>query len=105
MAASWSDVISLIALEEGLNENGFPEIVEGEPREVFANRLEIYTNEHYQAKQSGITIQYKFEVRSVEYEGEEVVEYKGERYNVERRFEKSEFIELTLKRESDDHAI
>ena len=105
MAASWSDVISLIALEEGLNENGFPEIVEGEPREVFANRLEIYTNEHYQAKQSGITIQFKFEIRAVEYEGEEVVEYNGERYNVERRFEKSEFIELTLKRESDDHAI
>ena len=105
MAASWSDVISLIRLEEGLNENGFPATVEGEPREVFANRLEIYTNEHYQAKQSGITIQYKFEVRAVEYEGEEVVEYNGERYNVERRFEKSEFIELTLKRESDDHAI
>lgn len=105
MAASWSDVISLIGLEEGLNENGFPEIVEGEPREVFANRLEIYTNEHYQAKQSGINIQFKFEIRAVEYEGEEVVEYNGERYNVERRFEKSEFIELTLKRESDDHAI
>lgn len=103
MAAIWSDVISLIALEEGLNENGFPDIVEGEPREVFANRLEVYSNEHFQAKQSGVTIEYKFEIRSIEYNGEELVEYNGKRYDVERRFEKSEFIELTLKRKSDDH--
>ena len=104
MAAPWSDVVLLIGIEEGLNENGFPDIIESEPRQVFANRLEIYSNEHYQAKQSGVTIQYKFEVRSVDYEGEEVVEYNGERYDVERGFEKSEFIELTLKRQSDDHA-
>ena len=103
MAARWSDVISLISLEEGINDNGFPEIVEGDPRDVFANRLEIYTNEHYQAKQSGITIQYKFEVRSVEYQGEERVKYNDEKYDVERVFENSEFVELTLKRKSDDH--
>jgi SPP1 family predicted phage head-tail adaptor len=105
MAAPWSDVISLVALEEGLNENGFPDIIEGEPREVFANRLEVYTNEHYQAKQSGVTIEYKFEIRAVEYEGEELVKFNEEDYDVERRFEKNEFVELTLKRKSDDHGI
>lgn len=105
MAAPWSDVIRLIGVEEGLNENGFPDLIESEPRSVFANRLEIYTNEHYQAKQSGVTIQYKFEIRTVEYDGEEVVEYNGERCDVERVFEKSEFVELTLKRQSDDHGV
>lgn len=108
MGANWSDVLFLISVEEGTDDQGFPAIVESEPRMVYANKLSIRSNEYYMAKQSGIELTYMFEIRSVEYDGEEKVKLSSdenaESYDIERTYEKGEFIELVLRKHGDDHA-
>jgi len=103
MSAPWSDVINLVSLVEGIDEDGFPAVVEGEPRLIFANKLSVRSQEFHMAKQSGVDLSYMFEIRSIEYEGEEQIEYKGKDHTVYRTYEKGEFIELICKRKADDH--
>lgn len=38
IVANWSDVLYLIGLEKGLDDDGFEAIVPGKPRKVFANK-------------------------------------------------------------------
>lgn len=103
MAMNWSDVVDLIGLTEGTDDDGFPAVVPGKPRQVFANRKSVKSSEYYAAKQSGIELSYIFEIRSADHDGEERLKYAGDSYEVERSYEKGEFIELTCKRESDNH--
>lgn len=104
--AAWSDVLKLIPLIEGTDDSGFPGIIEGKPRQVFANKKSIRSQEFYMAKQSGIELSYMFEIRTIDYNGEERVQFgeDGIKYDVERTYEKGEFVELICKRKSDDHA-
>lgn len=103
MATAWSDVIQLVALVEGQDDQGFPDIVPGEPRQVFANKKSIGSQQYFLAKQSGVELSLMFEVRSVDYDGEERVVFEDKEHEVERTFEKGEFIELVCKRPGDDH--
>src|SRR5699024_6491760 len=102
---NWSDVVYLINDEPGLDDSGFPTHGEGEPRKVFANRQSVKSSEYYAAKQSGIQLSLIFEIRDIDYEGETKLKYKNEPYEVERSYEKGEFIELTCKKEGDTHEI
>lgn len=104
MGARWSDVIQLIGLTEGTDDDGFPAIVPSEPRKVYANKKSVRSQEFLMAKQTGIELSYMFEVRSLEYEGEEIVLYENIEYEVYRTYETGEFVELICKRKSDDHA-
>lgn len=45
-----------------------------------------------------------FEVRSTEYKGEETLKYNDDDYKVYRTYEKGEFTELIIHRDSDNHA-
>ncbi|WP_017726765.1 hypothetical protein [Halalkalibacterium ligniniphilum] len=104
MAANWSDVIHLIELTEGTDEEGFATIVPGQPKKVFTNKMSVRSQEYYMAKQSGIELSLMFEVRSIDYEGEKQLSYNSLDYIVERTYEKGEFVELVCKRRGDDHA-
>lgn len=104
MAIPWSDVITLVGLIEGVNENGFPETQTTYREGIFANKKSVRSNEFYLAKQSGINLSFMFEVRSIDYQGEEQLIYEGQEFNIERTYEKGEFIELTCSRKDDDHA-
>lgn len=103
MAMNWSDVVQLVSLESGQDDDGFPVDDIEKKRQVFANRKSVKSSEYYAAKQSGIELSYIFEIRSADYEGEEKLECDNYTYEVERSYEKGEFIELTCKREGDDH--
>ncbi|MBD7984411.1 hypothetical protein H9649_07460 [Sporosarcina sp. Sa2YVA2] len=100
---NWSDVVQLVDLVEGTDKDGFPEVVPGRPRKVFANRKSVRSQEFHAAKQQGITLSYMFEVRTDEYQGEESLFYNGLEQNVYRTYEKGEFIELICHRKGDDH--
>lgn len=108
MSIPWSDVVYLVGLTEGTDDDGFPGIVEGERKQVFANKKSIRSSEYYQAKQSGIDLAFTYEIRSIDYDGEERLylhEKGGEPYEIERTYEKGEFIELVCKNKADDHGI
>lgn len=105
MAMNWSDVVTLISVEAGEDNDGFPSDDTTKERRIFANRKSVKSSEYYAAKQSGIELSYIFELRSVDYEGEIKLKYNGDPYEVERSYEKGEFIELTCKREGDNHEL
>lgn len=101
---NWSDVVYFVALVEDTDPDGFPAIVQGEPRMVFVNRKSVRSQEFNAAKQHGITLSYMFEMRTNEYLGEESLIYNDMEYEVYRTYEKGEFIEIICHRKADDHA-
>lgn len=100
---NWSDVVHFVDLVEGVDDDGFPAVVPGTPRKVFANRKSVRSQEFHMAKQQGVTLSYMFEVRTDEYHGEESLFYNDKEQTVYRTYEKGEFIELICHRKGDDH--
>ncbi|MDM8151643.1 phage head closure protein [Priestia megaterium] len=76
--------------EETQNEEGFPVPGEDTRRQIFANEKSIRGNEFYIASQSGYTLDTMFEIHSLDYEGEKVVEYEFKRYRVVRTYERKQ---------------
>lgn len=100
----WSDVINLIKLTSGKDDEGFPtDPVENVRSNVFANKMSAGSGEFYRAAQAGYTVDKVFEVRKIEYEDENFLEYEGERYSILRTYEKGENIELVCLARGDDH--
>jgi len=89
----WGDVIKLIAENQIVNDLG-DLITVRTKREVFANKKSIRQSEFYQAAAAGLKPEFYFDVRSVEYEGEQELEYEGRIYEIIRTFDKGEYIEL-----------
>lgn len=98
----WADVVELIPLESGTNKNGFPVEREGEPRQVFANKLSVRSSEYWQAKNAGIQLSVQYEVRAVEYNNEERLAVNGDKYTVERTYNQGETTELICTRLDDN---
>lgn len=94
----WIDVIELGNLSE--------EIIHGEPiqtivyRELFANKKSVGQREFYQAANAGLKPELVFEIRSFEFDNDEMVRYpvgeNGKVYSIIRAYEKGEITELTL---------
>ncbi|MDL2206491.1 hypothetical protein LJC33_06215 [Eubacteriales bacterium OttesenSCG-928-N13] len=100
----WTEQITLIALsepEELTNEHGFPVDKPEAATTVFADKKSVGYSEFYKASQAGYMAEMKFDVRALEYSGQEIVEFpvaSGKRYRVLRTYlhKNGEFIELTL---------
>ncbi len=96
----FNDEITLISIDDSgdrVDGEGFKIAKAESKRIIFANKISITTSEFYHSKQANYNIALKFEVRSVDYNDEKVVEYKGKRYKAERTFsKKNEITELTL---------
>lgn len=112
----WSEQITLIAQTppseptERTNEHGFPVPPAETATTIFANKKSVGYSEFYKAAQAGYTAEMKFDVRTYEYGGQEIVEYpvgSGKRYRVLRAYvhegshrnaqaTNGEFTELTL---------
>ncbi|ONK21226.1 hypothetical protein BLX87_23145 [Bacillus sp. VT-16-64] len=104
--ANWGEVLYFVALEKGVDDDGFENSTPtpGDPRKVYANKKSVRSEEFHAAKQKGVTLSYMFEVRTLEYEGEEQLKYNGKDYTVYRTYDKGEIIEIICHRKSDDHA-
>lgn len=94
MPMRWSDVIYLIGEVQGENEYGDPVVVDGPPREVYANRKSVRQSEFYQAAMTDLRPEIMFEIRSAEYEGEPKVRFEGRDYSVIRTYDNGEITEL-----------
>ena len=101
--ANWSDVLYLVSLDKGIDDDGFEVILPGEPRKIYANKKSVRSQEFHMAKQQGITLSYMFEIRTNEYKGEETLIHNGNEQTVYRSYEKGEFIELICHRKDNDY--
>lgn len=87
----FDEVIYLIMEKDSQqNDEGFSGKRDISRRDVFATEKSIRGNEFYIAAQSGYTLETMFEVHSLDYEGENVIEFESKRYKVVRTFERKQ---------------
>lgn len=89
-----NSVLFLIPMVSGRNSIGDDIEVEGEKRKVFGEKISIRQSEFYQAAANGFKPEIAFKIWAIEYKGEELLEYKNQKYSIIRTFEKGETIEL-----------
>ena len=94
-----NEVISLIKQTDGVDAYGDSVITET-AREVFAKLGSIGQKEFYQAHAVGLKPELKFVLTDyLDYEGESLVQYEGQRYRVLRTYRKGQELELTVYQE------
>jgi len=64
-------------------------------KEVLCAKKDVYGANFYQAKQSGINLDFVLIVNKYEYGGEALLDFEGRRYQIIRHFEIEENVELT----------
>ncbi|OXS73218.1 phage head-tail adapter protein [Lysinibacillus sp. KCTC 33748] len=67
-------------------------------RELFCERKSVGRYEFFIAGQQGTKPEYVFVVRLADYENEDTLIYKGNKYSIYRSYDKGEFIELYTQR-------
>jgi len=94
----WRDVISLVTIT--YTESDIGDIVETRTdRQVYANKKSIRQSEFYQAQANGLRPEAMFEMRSIDYQGEQKLIHDGKEYNVIRTYSKNgEILELVCDR-------
>ena len=94
-----NEVITLIQQTHGVDDYGDPVITET-ARDVFAKLGSIGQKEFYQAHAVGLQPEVRFILSDyLDYEGESLVQYEGQRYRVLRTYRKGQELELTVYRE------
>lgn len=95
----WRDVVGLIPVTQIPGEYSAFVDVDGEPRDVLANKKSVRQSEFYQAAAVGLRPEIVFEVQSIEYTDEPKLKYEGTVYHIIRTFSKNgEKIELICSR-------
>lgn len=67
-------------------------------RELFCERKSVGRYEFFIAGQQGTKPEYVFVVRLADYQNEDTLIYKGNKYSIYRSYDKGEFIELYTQR-------
>lgn len=100
----WSKIIDLVATDpDGTDESGFPSEVESIRSGLFVNKKDVRSSEFHQAAARGVRLEAMFEIRTVEYQGEEVLIFEGQRFEIERTYERGEITELVCYKRGDNH--
>lgn len=95
-----SEVLTLIHQTRGVDDYGDPVFTES-ARDVFAGLASIGQKEFYQAHAVGLQPELKFILADyLDYDGEPLVEYSGQRYRVLRTYRNGQELELTVYREA-----
>lgn len=94
-----NEVLTLITVVNGVDEYGDPATTETS-REVFCRLASIGQKEFYQAQAVGLQPELKFILADyLDYAGETLVEYDGQRYRVLRTYRDGLELELIVYRE------
>lgn len=94
----FKDTINLISTTTTKDADGFPVTVESS-RMVYADKKSIRQSEFYQAAAQNIKLELMFDMRSVDYNGETLLDYDERRYKIIRTYDKDgEITELICSR-------
>ena len=87
-------VIKLIKRTITADDLGYPVATEN-ARETFCSVESVTRSEYFQAGKAGLAPAHVFRVNAIEYEGEEEIEYEGQRFRVYRTYKNGlDFMEL-----------
>ena len=67
-----------------------------EYRKVYANKKSIRQSEFYQGASAGLKPELVFEIRSVEFDNDEIVKHNEKEYTIIRTYKTGEKMELTV---------
>lgn len=97
-----SSVIYLIS--ETFTQNNIGVLVPTESRRmVYANVTSVSADEWFEGGRNGLNPDLRFRMFKFEYHGEEIIEYKGQRYAVYRTYEaRNDILELYVERKQGD---
>ena len=94
-----NEILELIATTSGVDEYGDPTTTETR-RRVFCRLASIGQKEFYQAQAVGLQPELKFVLADyLDYNGEILVEYAGQRYRILRTYRAGQELELVVYRE------
>lgn len=94
----FKDIIDLVAITTAKDPDGFPVTTETK-RTVFADKKSVRQSEFYQAALQNINLELMFDVRTVDYQEEKLLDYEGKRYKIVRTYDKDgEMTELICSR-------
>lgn len=94
-----NDILTLIQQAQGVDEYGDPMVTETS-REVFCRMASIGQKEFYQAHAVGLQPELKLVLADyLDYNGEQLVEYDGQRFRVLRTYRAGQELELVVYRE------
>ena len=96
-----NEIITLIKTKDVLDADGYKTDIEIiTEREVFAEEKSITREEYFKAMRSGVSAVIAFRIYRDEYNGEDALDYNGERYYIYRTYSDSvNDIELMCSRE------
>jgi len=76
----WSEVADLVKIKDEADDDAYINTVEvSRKKDVFINVKSVRRSEFYAALQAGVDVAITFEVRTADYDGETIVEYKHPR--------------------------
>lgn len=94
------DVITLVTKTYTVTDYGDVTATES-TRDVFADIRSVGMREKYEALQAGLDPEFVFVLTDFEeYEGEDEIEYNGERYRVIRTYRNGQTLEITVTRDA-----
>ncbi|MGZ0131887.1 phage head closure protein [Priestia megaterium] len=95
----FSDVIELVVINKTeQDENGYEKPVGPDDKtEVFANKKSVRSSEFYLAAQTGEALEVMFEIRSIDYNSQDYIDYESKRYEVVRTYDRGEIVEVICK--------
>lgn len=94
-----NDILFLIQQTHGVDEYGDPTITETR-REVFCDKTSIGQKEFYQAHAVGLKPEMQLVLADyLDYNGEQIVEYDGQRYRVLRTYRSGKELEMVVYQE------
>lgn len=79
---TWADQITLIKQVTTTDDKGFATTTDGEAVTVWANKKSVGNKQFYEGMAVGVTETMRFDVQTMEYEGQPVIEHEGKRYSV-----------------------
>ena len=90
----FSDVLVLV--KETSSKNSLGDVIKNPPsrRTVFGNEKSVRQSEYYQASAQGLKPEITFEIHSLEYAEEKLIEFNQKEYRILRSYKKGEIIEL-----------
>lgn len=97
----WNETCTLIATDYEVDGRGAPQPSETRTQ-VFCNPQHVGANTWSSMYEIGISVDAKLQVRTVDYDGQMDVEYRGERYSVEVVDERGDNSILTLRQQQSD---
>lgn len=101
----FSDEIFLLKSTQAPTDAGHPAGESTTKRAVWANKKSVGMSEYYKADANGKKITAVFEVHTEDYEGEMLLEYHGQLFDVERSYEtKPSTVELSCTNAKRDKA-